>query len=408
MTQLEKYAKLLIYSGVNVQENQTLVISAPVQLHEFVNKATRFAYEKGAREVVVRWGDEKTRRMYFEYANDEVFDEANEWVINFTNHYADIDACFLFVSASDPELMKGIDQTRISRQSKAYAKDTKEAHMKRMNNRNSWCIASMPTKPWARKVFPDLSDEDALEALWQAILSATRANEEDPVKAWEEHQKNLDSKLRFLNDTKFKAFKYKNSIGTDVTVGMPENQLWFGGADLHIPKGYKFIANIPTEEVYSAPHRDHVNGKIVSSYPLNRNGVLITDFWLEFKDGLIIDFGAGENYDTLKELIENDYGSNRLGEIALVPYDSPISNQNILFYNTLFDENASCHFAIGSSYPICIQGGEDMSDEELNAQGGNTSDTHVDFMVGTSDLEIIGITKENLEIPIFQNGNFVI
>jgi len=408
MTQLEKYAKLLIYSGVNVQKNQTFVISAPVQLPDFVNLCTKFAYEKGAREVVVKWSDEQTRRLFFEHANDEVFDEANEWVINFTNHYADIDACFLFISASDPELMKGIDQTRITRQSKAYAKQTKEAHMKRMNNKNSWCVASMPTKPWAKKVFPGLSADDAVEALWQAILSATRANADDPVAAWEEHQKNLDSKLEFLNTTKFKALKYKNSIGTDVTVGLPENQLWFGGADEHIPKGYKFIANIPTEEVFSAPHKDQVNGKIVSSYPLNHNGVLITDFWFEFKDGLIVDYGAKENYETLKEIIDIDSGSNRLGEIALVPYDSPISNQNILFYNTLFDENASCHFAIGSSYPVCIKGGEDMTDEQLNAEGANTSDTHVDFMIGTVDLEIIGITRGNKEIPIFKRGNFVI
>lgn len=408
MTQLEKYAKLLIYSGVNVQEDQTLVISAPVQLHEFVNIATKFAYEKGAREVVVKWGDEQTRRMYFEYADDEVYDEANDWVISFTNHYADIDACFLFISASDPELMKGIDQTRISRQSKAYAKQTKEAHMKRMNNRNAWCVASMPTKPWAKKVFPDLSEDEAVDALWKAILSATRADLDDPVAAWSEHQENLNTKLDVLNSTKFKAFKYKNSIGTDVTVGMPDSQVWYGGGDEHIPRGYEFIANIPTEEIFSAPHRDQVDGKIVSSYPLNRNGVLIQDFWLEFKDGIIVDFGAKENYQALKELIENDYGSNRLGEIALVPYDSPISNQNILFYNTLFDENASCHFAIGSSYPVCVTGGEDMSDEELNAVGANTSDTHVDFMVGTSDLEITGITKDNKEVPIFRNGNFVI
>lgn len=408
MTQLEKYAKLLIYSGLNVQADQTLVITIPVQLSEFANLCTKFAYDKGAREVVIKWTDEQTRRMFFEFANDEVFDEANDWLISFTNHYADIDACFLFISASDPELMKGIDQTRISRQAKAYAKDTKEAHMKRMNNKNAWCVASMPTKPWAKKVFPNLSDEEAIEALWKAILSATRADLDDPVAAWEQHQKNLDAKLNVLNSKKFKAFKYKNSIGTDVTVGLPEKQVWYGGGDEHIPKGYKFIANIPTEEVFSAPHRDKVNGKIVSSYPLNRNGVLVTDFWFEFKDGIIVDYGAKENVEALKEIIETDEGSKRLGEIALVPYDSPISNQNILFYNTLFDENASCHFAIGSSYPVCIKGGEDMSDDQLHAEGANTSDTHVDFMVGTSDLSIIGLTFDDLEVPIFENGNFVI
>lgn len=408
MTQLEKYAKLLILTGVNIQKNQTLVITAPIQLPEFVRICTKYAYEAGAREVVVKWVDDLSTRLLYEHAADDVFDQADEWSIEFTNHYANIDAAYLYISAKDPEVMKGIDQSRITRKNKAYAKPTKVARQRQMSNKNAWCVACMPTKPWAKKVFPDMNEDDALEALWQAILVSTRADKDDPVKAWEEHQKDLDQKLTFLNGHKFKALKYKNSIGTDVTVGLPDNHLWYGGADKHIPKNYNFIANMPTEEVYTLPHREKVDGKIVSSYPLNRNGVLIKDFWFEFKNGVVVDYGAGENYDTLKEMLENDPGSNRLGEVALVPYDSPISNQNILFYNTLFDENASCHFAIGEAYSICIKGGEDMSEDELIKNGANVSDTHVDFMVGTSDLEIIGITTDNQEIQVFKNGNFCI
>lgn len=408
MNQLEKYAKLLINSGLNVQKNQTVVINAPISLPEFVHLCTKYAYEAGAREVVVRWADDISRRLFFEHAADDVFDQVDNWAVEFQNHYAEIDACYLHISAKDPEVMKGIDQSRISRVNKAYAGPTKAASQRIMSNKNAWCVASMPTEAWAKKVFPDLDTKDAMESLWQAIISSTRANEEDPVKAWENHQKNLDQKLNFLNSTKFKSLTYKNSLGTNVVVGLPEKHLWYGGADTHIPKGYKFIANMPTEEVFTLPDKDHVNGRIVSSYPLVRNGVLIKDLWIELKDGKIIDFGASENYEALKEMINNDKGSNRLGEVALVPYDSPISNQNILFYNTLFDENASCHFAIGEAYPICIQGGENMSEEELGQSGANVSDTHVDFMVGTDDLEIIGTTYDGKTIQIFKHGNFVI
>lgn len=406
MTQLEKYAKLLIYSGINVQKGQTLVLTAPIQLPEFVRICTKFAYEKGAREVVIKWMDDQSNRLFYEYADDSVFDEFDEWMVTYTNHYADIDACYLFISARDPEIMSGIDQSKITRRNKAISEPTKAAHQRFMSNKNAWCVASMPTEPWAKKVFPDLDPKEAVDALWQAILVSTRADLEDPVAAWQEHQKNLNTKLDFLNTHKFKALRYKNNLGTNVTVGLPDNHIWFGGADVHIPRGYQFISNMPTEEVYTLPHKDRVNGRIVSSYPLNRNGVLIEDFWFEFKDGLVIDYGAGENYDALKEMLENDKGSNRLGEVALVPYDSPISNQNLLFYNTLFDENASCHFAIGEAYPICLQGGGDMTEDELLAHGANVSDTHVDFMVGTKDLEIIGITQDNQEIQIFKNGNF--
>jgi aminopeptidase len=206
----------------------------------------------------------------------------------------------------------------------------------------------------------------------------------------------------------FRALKYKNSIGTDVVVEMPENHIWFGGADTHTLKGYKFIANIPTEEIYSLPKYNGVNGKIVSSYPLNYHGVIIEDFWFEFKDGVVVDYDAKTNKKMLTELLNTDKGSKRLGEIALVPYDSPISNTGLMFYNTLFDENASCHFALGESYPICIEGGAEMSEEELLKSGANVSDKHVDFMVGTSDLEITGITEDGTEIQIFLNGNFVI
>lgn len=408
MTQLEKYAELIVRTGLNIQDKQTLVISTPIQAADFARVCSIKAYEAGAKEVVMNWFDDASRKIYYEMASDETFDEPVEWSAQFKNHYADIDSAFLSISASDPEMMKGIDPSKFSRVAKANAELIKPYRKKLMSNKCAWCVASVPTEGWAKKVFPHMTAEKAMEALWQAILLSTRANLDNPVAAWKEHQKSLEEKMTILNETQFKYLKYKNSIGTDVTVELPDNHIWFGGSDDHAVKGYKFVANIPTEEIFSLPKATGVNGKIVSSYPLNRNGVLIKDFWFEFKDGLVVDYGAGENLDTLKELLNTDEGSKRLGEVALVPYNSPISNQGILFYNTLFDENASCHFAIGEAYPICIKNGEDMTEEELKNAGANTSITHVDFMVGTKDLEIIGLTKDGKEIQIFREGNFAI
>lgn len=408
MNYLDKYAELLIRTGINVQKGQTLVIKSPIDSAEFARKCTKIAYEAGAKEVVIRWIDEKSNRLYYEFADDEVFDIATPWLVEFSNYYGEMDAGFLSLVSEDPDIMKGIDPSRISRTSKAYSEPLRAYRSRMMANKNTWCVAALPSLAWAKKVFPDLSDEKAVDALWDAIFMATRADQEDPVSAWKAHQASLDMKLDTLNKTQFDHLIYKNSIGTDVTVGLPKNHVWFGGADTHIPKGYKFVANMPTEEVFTLPHREKVNGKIVSSYPLNHDGNLIKDFWFEFKDGIVVDYGAGENVEMLTEILEQDPESKMLGEVALVPYDSPISNLNLLFYNTLFDENAACHFALGEAYPICIEGGEDMSVDELKAKGANVSMTHVDFMVGTSDLEIIGVTTDGESIQIFKDGNFVI
>ncbi len=408
MKNMEKYAELIVRTGINIQQGQILVITASIELGAFVRMCTVKAYEAGAREVVIRWKDEKSDRIFYNMAAEDVFDQVDDWKVLRNIGLAEKDAAFLSILSDDPEIMKGVEPSRISRVNKAYAKPMKPYMSRMMSNRNAWCVTSMPSKAWAVKVYPDLPVEEAVEALWETILKATRADLEDPVAAWDEHQLNLNHKLDILNATQFRAFKYSNSLGTDLTVELPENHIWFGGADTHTDKGYKFVANIPTEEVFTMPHRSGVNGKVFASYPLVYNGVLIKDMWFEFKDGLVTNYGASENLETLKELLDTDEGAKRFGEMALVPYDSPISNQKILFYETLYDENAACHFALGEAYPICIEGGEDMSEEELKAHGANVSDTHVDFMVGTADLEIVGIKEDGTHIQIFADGNFAI
>lgn len=408
MKHLDRYAQLVVRTGLNVQKGQTVMITGSVELAEFVRMCTKEAYLAGAREVIVNWKDELSDRLYYEMADEEVFDQPWDFKMKMYNDYAAKDTAFLVILSEDPDNLSGVDPKRIARRRKAEAEPLKPWRSRLMSNRSAWCLVSMPTKAWAVKVYPELSEEAAMEKLGEAILKATRADLEDPVAAWEAHQKMLDQKLSVLNAAQFVAFKYKNPLGTDLTVGMPRNHVWFGGGDTHLEKGYRFVANMPTEEVFSMPRRDGVDGRVVASYPLVYNGVKIEDMWFEFKEGLVVEYGASSNLETLKMLLETDEGARRLGEIALVPDDSPISNQNILFYETLFDENAACHFALGEAYPICVKGGEDMTPEELIEAGANVSDVHVDFMVGTADLSIIGIKEDGAEVVIFDQGNFVI
>ena len=402
---LEKYALLLIKTGINIQKDQTLVINSPIECASFARVLSEIAYAEGAREVVMNWRDELSSKIKFMHAPEEVFEEYPDWQRDFYLSNVRKEAAFLSISASDPELMKEVNPERMAKSHKAASNAIKEYRDRLMSNRNVWCVASIPTISWAKKVFPELSEDEAVEKLWNSIFKTVRVDTIDPVASWETHKSNLKKSMDFLNGNNFEYLQYKNALGTDLKIELPENHLWLGGSD-YTPEGIEFIANMPTEEVFTLPKKAGVNGIVVSSKPLNYNGNLIEEFSLTFKDGKIVDFKAEKGCDILKSIIETDEGSHYLGEVALVPHDSPISNSNILFYNTLFDENASCHLAIGKAYPVCIKNGENLSDEELIKSGVNDSTVHVDFMVGSEDLEIIGITADGKEVPVFKNGNF--
>lgn len=403
---LEKYARLVVKTGINLQHNQILVIVSPIECAEFTRKITKIAYNEGAKDVAIFWKDEITSKIRFLHAPDEIFDEFPEWQKTFYTHYSRQGAAFLSISASDPELMKDVDPDRMVRAQKASGIALKEHRQRMMSNQNAWCVVSVPTKAWAQKVFPDVSNEEAIENLWDAIFKAVRADQEDPVKAWEEHKENLNRTMDFLNTThRFKSLHFKNSLGTDLWVELPEDHIWIAGAD-YTPEGIEFIANMPTEEVFTLPKKTGVNGKVVSSMPLNHNGNLIKNFTLTFKDGRVVDYSADAGLESLKGLISTDEGSHYLGEVALVPDNSPISNSKILFYNTLFDENAACHLAIGKAYPVTLRNGDKLSEKELEEAGVNESLVHEDFMIGTADLNITGITADGKEIPVFVQGNF--
>ncbi len=402
---LNKYAQLVVKTGVNIQKGQTLVINSPIECAPFARAITEVAYQTGAREVVMNWKDELSSQIRFMQAPEEIFDEFPDWQKEFYLSYVRQGAAFVSIAASDPELLKDVDPDRVVRVQKASNTALKEYRERLMSNKNAWCIVSVPTTAWAKKVFPEAADDQAVQQLWTAILQAVRVDTADPVAAWQEHSKALKQNMKRLNDLKIKVLHYKNSLGTDLQIELPDGHIWLGGPE-HTGGGIEFVANMPTEEVFTLPKKTGVNGTVFSSKPLNYNGTVIDKFSLTFKEGRIVDCKADKGQEVLQKLVETDEGSHYLGEVALVPYDSPISNANILFYNTLFDENASCHLAIGKAYPICIEKGVDMDAGELAAAGVNDSIVHVDFMIGTADLSITGTTVNGESITVFANGNF--
>lgn len=401
----EKYARLIVKTGINLRKDQTLVITAPIESAAFTRVVAQVAYQEGARDVILNWKDELFAKLRYLYAPEAVFEEFPQWQKEFYFSYMKQGAAFLSIAASDPELLKDVDPERVAKAQKTSNKALKAYKERLMSNKNVWSVISIPTKSWAKKVFPDLAEDAAVDKLWEVIYSTVRVDNEDPVAAWELHKNKLKTRMDFLNSHHFSTLHYKNSRGTDLKIELPENHIWLGGSE-YTPEGIEFIANMPTEEVFTLPKKTGVNGTVVSSKPLHYNGNLIEQFSLTFEAGKVVDFTAEKGYEILKKLIDTDEGSCYLGEVALVPQDSPISNSNILFFNTLFDENASCHLALGKAYPVCIRNGENMSKEGLDKLGVNDSLVHEDFMIGTDDLDIIGITADGSEIPVFKQGNF--
>lgn len=402
---LQEYARLLVRVGLNVQRGQTLVISSPVECAYFARLCAAEAYAAGCKEVVMNWHDDALGRMKYLYADDAVFDDVPLWRRHFFNDYAQEGAAYLAISASDPENLKGVDGSRIIRAQQASGKALKEFDRLQMCSGFPWCIASIPIPSWAKTVFPDDGEERAMERLWDAIFRAVRiSGDGKAVEKWQAHLKTLHARMEKLNALKFKTLHYTNALGTDLTVELPEGHIWEAGNDVTL-SGQEYIANIPTEELFTSPLKTGVNGVVYASLPLVHDGNIIDGFHFVVKDGKIVEARARQGEETLQAAIAVDEGASYFGEVALVPYDSPISNQKILFYNTLFDENAACHIAFGEAYP-CLEGGQKMSKEELKARGLNDSITHVDFMVGTPDLRIVGTTHDGREIPVFENGNF--
>ena len=405
-SKLEQYAQLVIKIGVNLQENQELVINADVSDCEFARIIADVAYKNKAKKVTMMWRDELFTKMRYENEQLETLVDIPQYQIDERNYAVEKSSAYLCILSEDPNLMKDISPKILAETSKAKNIAFQKFYDASMKNQIRWNLIAVPSVSWAKTIFPELSNEDAVNKLWEYIFKTMRLDKNNPIEEWQKHISQLKTRSEFLNNANLKELHYKNSIGTDLIIGLPENYLFEGCGEKALD-GVPFVANMPTEEIFTAPHRLKVDGKVVASMPLVYNGTKIENFGFTFEKGRIVDFFAESGYEVLKNLIETDEGSHYLGEVALVQFNSPIRNLNTLFYNTLFDENASCHLAIGEAYPSCLKDGSAKSKTELFELGLNDSLEHVDFMIGTKDLQIDGITKDENKISIFKDGNFV-
>jgi aminopeptidase len=403
---LKNYARLVLKVGINLQEGQILFINAPIMAKEFIREVVRIAFEEGAKDVIVDWYDDEIRRMKYDLAPMDAFKEFPMWKAKGYEEMAANGAGFLSIIAPTPELFKGVDPEKLSLSQQTSGRAMKPFSHYVQSGKIQWSGAAIPSKEWAELVFPDLDEEAGIEALWEMIFYITRVATEDPIKSWEIHNEALKNRVQLLNEREFTSLHY-TAEGTDLTIELPENHVWMGGSGSTL-SGVSFTPNIPTEEVFCAPKKTGVNGRVKSTKPLNFGGQLIKGMSFVFENGRIVEYHADSGYDILKKLVETDEGSQYLGEIALVPHDSPISNTNLLFYNTLYDENASCHLAIGSAYSMNLKDASELSDEQLEDRGLNTSITHVDFMIGSDKLNIDGVSKDGEIIALFRGGNWVI
>ena len=364
------------------------------------------AYEAGARLVDVSWADDAITRMTCLKAAEDTFDVIPEYKVRFNTDYAEGNACFLRLISSDPENLKGVDPSRLERQHRAVGRQMKRYRELLMGSYCPWCIGALASPAWAKRVFPDKPEKEAVAALWEKIFMAVRiTGDGTAVEKWRQHQENLQRRVKILNDYAFDRLHYYNALGSDFTVGLCRGHIWCAGGE-YSAKGQFFMPNMPTEEIFTAPDRMRCEGTLCAALPLSKDGNVIENIRFTVKEGKIVEVFAATNEELLRKSIAVDEGASRFGEVALVPYDSPISNAKTLFYNTLFDENAACHLAFGEAYPTTVKGAMDMTPEERIAHGLNDSITHVDFMVGTADLAIDGYTADGRCVPVFRDGNF--
>jgi aminopeptidase len=404
--QLKQLAALTVKVGANVQPGQYVTVTSPIYAADFARMIQKEAFEAGAKDVFIRYSDLKAERTRFEYAAAETLADIPDFVKEQRTHYLRSGGAFINIAGGDPEGLKGVDGGKMLAFSRAMNKASEEFHDLMDKGVFQWCIVAYPSIEWARKVFPDESDKTAFDKLIKAIFKASRIGRGDAEKKWRAHDRTLKRRAKILNGYNFEELHFKNSLGTDLHVGLVKDHIWQGGSD-KTDKKTKYMPNIPTEEVFTMPDMYRVDGVVYSAMPLSYQGTLIENFSLTFKDGKVIGHRAEKGEEALSRLLGTDEGSSRLGEVALIPYHSPISDMKILFYNTLFDENASCHLALGSSYAVTIKNGDKMSEEEAKQKGSNDSGVHVDFMFGTSDMTVTGKTYDGEMIPVFKNGNFV-
>ena len=403
-TQLKKYAKLLVKAGINVKKGQTVFVQAGLDQPDFVAMVVEECYKAGAREVFVEWSYQPTDKLNALYMTQEDLSRFAPWSKAKWAYKAETLACRLFIESDDPDGMKGIDVHKMSEARKALFPQVKK-YRDLLENRHQWCIAAVPGAAWAKKVFPDLSEKRAVEKLWQVILYTARADGKNPIAAWKEHNANLKKRCEYLNSLSLGALEYKSANGTDFKVWLNEDGLFTAGSE-KTRGGRVFHPNIPSEEVFTSPKAGKAEGIVYSTKPLSYQGELIENFSVRFTGGKVTEVKAEKGEEQLKKMVAMDEGASMLGECAIIPFDSPINNSGVLFYNTLFDENASCHLALGKGFNECLKDYEKYSEEECIRRGINESMIHVDFMIGSSDMNITGITANGERVAILKDGNW--
>lgn len=404
---LRQYAQLLVRVGMNVQDKQPVFIRSSVEALELTHLVVEEAYIAGASDVRVEYADPRLKLLKFEHESLDHFEnnDVKSYDVEARMDFVKRGAANLAILTEDPDLLSGIDASKLKAYQLQYSKAYKGYMEASQKNQFPWVVAAFPSKAWAQRVYPDKSVEDAYTTFVDEVFDIVRVDGNDPIQNWQSHVKNLSVHADKLQKKQYKALHYL-SEGTDLVVGLPKGHIWEDATSYVNGDQQAFIANIPTEEVFTAPDRNNVNGYVTNKLPLSFNGNIIDGFTLTFKDGEIIDFKADKGEDVLRDLLDTDEGAKRLGEVALVPDDSPISNRNTIFYNTLFDENASCHLAIGSAYGFNIEGGTEMTTEEKIASDLNDSNVHEDFMIGSADLTIYGILEDDTKELVFENGNW--
>lgn len=403
-TVMQKYAKLIARKGINVKKGQEVVVSASLDQPEFVKMVVEECYRAGASKVTVEWSFQPITKLHYRYRSLKTLSTFEKWEIEKLEHKCETLPATIFIESDDPDGLKGIDQTKVSKASQAKYPIIKPYHDK-MDNKYQWCIAAVPGVAWAKKVFPGERTSKAVEKLWNAILYTSRADGDDPVKAWEEHNADLKTRFEYLNSLGIESLHYTASNGTDFTVGLIPDALFMGGSELTLD-GREFNPNIPSEEVFTSPMKGDAEGIVYATRPLSYRGELIENFSVRFEGGKAVEVHAEKGEDLLKQMISMDENAAYLGECALVPFDSPIRNSEITFYNTLFDENACCHLAFGRGFENCIKDFDKYTLEECRQKGINDSLIHVDFMIGSEDLNITAHTRDGKVVAIFKDGNW--
>ncbi|MBQ7923506.1 MAG: aminopeptidase [Clostridia bacterium] len=402
---LRSYAKLIAQKGVNIQKGQEVIIRAELDQPEFVEVLVQECYKAGALSVEVEWSHQPLTKYHTRYRSQKTMNRMRDWEIQKMQHNAKVLPCMIYLTSEDPDGLKGINNTKLMKARQAKYPIIKPIR-EEMDNKYQWCIAGVPGRAWAKKVFPKMIASTAEKELWKAILSTSRVDD-DPMAAWDAHNADLKKKYTYLNDLKVEKLHYKSANGTDFTVGMNPECEFHGGGDTTLG-GVYFNPNIPSEEIFTSPMKGQAEGIVYSTKPLSYNGELIENFSVRFEGGKAVEVKAEKGQKLLEEMISMDEGAAYLGEVALVSYDSPVNQTGILFYNTLYDENACCHLAFGAGFNECLKGFENLTYEQCKEKGVNDSMIHVDFMIGSRDLTIDAYTTDGKTIRIFENGTWAI